>query len=186
MVKVKWEAKGLCTKWKFAKQTWAPKVTESSFVFSMSVHLRALYLYDEPTNAHVEICPIIYYYSSTICSSHSCDHHQGVILQLVQKGRCMNILGNDYFSFSKIIIWLWMNKCNKKGIRFLNWFMTYNYTTHAPNSAPSIFLTTYLTPYHTQFSCDPFYWVQFHLSNTYIIIVTTVLPNIQLFSIPYW
>lgn len=97
-------------------------------------------------------------------------------LQLVQKGRCMNILENYYFRFSKIIIWLWMNNHNKKGICFLNWFMTYNYTTHAPNSAPSIFLTTYLTPSHTQFSCDPCYWVQFHLSNMYVIIVTTVLP----------
>ena len=77
-----------------------------------------------------------------------------------------------------------VNKQNKKGICFLNWFMTYH-TTHAPNSTSSIFLTTYLTPFHTQFSCDSFHWVQFHLSNRYVITVTTVFLNIQLFHIPW-
>jgi hypothetical protein len=76
-----------------------------------------------------------------------------------------------------------MNEHNKKGICFLNWFTTYNYTTQAPNSAPSIFTTTYMTTFHTQFSCDPFYCVQLHLSNMYVIIETTILPSIQLLHI---
>jgi hypothetical protein len=42
-----------------------------------------------------------------------------------------------------------MNKQNKKGIRFLNWFMTYNHTTHAPNSAQAYFsLRTWLPSTH--------------------------------------
>jgi hypothetical protein len=45
MVKVKWEAKGLRSKQQFSKQIWVPEVTESSFVYSMSLHYIVLYTY---------------------------------------------------------------------------------------------------------------------------------------------
>ena len=54
---------------------WMPKVVNFLLAHEDHNNLYILYLYDKQTNAHFYICSNMYFYSSPICYSHSCDFH---------------------------------------------------------------------------------------------------------------